>query len=81
MLVPPPLHSTKGLKRSSGKHKGEPRSILTARFLIAIAPCVPSLATIFEQADTSRFLNWLWKDADPDVPILKQAKGEYAKLN
>jgi len=23
----------------------------------------------------------LWKDADPDVPILKQAKAEYAKLN
>jgi hypothetical protein len=22
----------------------------------------------------------LWKDADPDVPILKQAKLEYAKL-
>jgi hypothetical protein len=22
----------------------------------------------------------LWKDADPDVPILKQAKVEYAKL-
>jgi tetratricopeptide (TPR) repeat protein len=22
----------------------------------------------------------LWKDADPDVPILKQAKAEYAKL-
>jgi hypothetical protein len=22
----------------------------------------------------------LWKDADPDVPILKVAKGEYAKL-
>jgi serine/threonine protein kinase/tetratricopeptide (TPR) repeat protein len=22
----------------------------------------------------------LWKDADPDVPILKEAKGEYAKL-
>ena len=21
----------------------------------------------------------LWKDADPDIPILKQAKGEYAK--
>ena len=21
-----------------------------------------------------------WKDADPDVPILKQAKAEYAKL-
>jgi tetratricopeptide (TPR) repeat protein len=22
----------------------------------------------------------LWKDADPDIPILKQAKGEYAKM-
>jgi tetratricopeptide (TPR) repeat protein len=22
----------------------------------------------------------LWKDADPDIPILKEAKGEYAKL-
>ena len=25
------------------------------------------------------FLN-LWKDADPDIPILKQAKAENAKL-
>ena len=23
----------------------------------------------------------LWKDADPDVPILKEAKAEYAKLH
>jgi hypothetical protein len=22
----------------------------------------------------------LWKDADPDIPILKRAKAEYAKL-
>jgi eukaryotic-like serine/threonine-protein kinase len=22
----------------------------------------------------------LWKDADPDIPILRQAKAEYAKL-
>jgi hypothetical protein len=22
----------------------------------------------------------LWKDADPDTPVLKQAKAEYAKL-
>jgi hypothetical protein len=22
----------------------------------------------------------LWKDADPDIPILRQAKEEYAKL-
>jgi len=26
------------------------------------------------------FLN-LWKDADPDIPILRQAKTEYAQLN
>jgi eukaryotic-like serine/threonine-protein kinase len=23
----------------------------------------------------------LWKDADPDIPILKEAKIEYSKLN
>ena len=23
----------------------------------------------------------LWKDADPDIPIYRQAKAEYAKLN
>jgi ATP/maltotriose-dependent transcriptional regulator MalT len=23
----------------------------------------------------------LWKDADPDIPILKEAKAEYAKLH
>ena len=23
----------------------------------------------------------LWKNADPEVPVLKQAKAEYAKLN
>jgi hypothetical protein len=22
----------------------------------------------------------LWKDADPDIPVLKKAKAEYAKL-
>jgi hypothetical protein len=38
------------------------------------------------QGDTARaragyqdFLT-LWKDADPDIPILKEAKAEYAKL-
>jgi len=38
------------------------------------------------QGDTARartayrdFLS-LWKDADPDIPILKEAKAEYAKL-
>jgi eukaryotic-like serine/threonine-protein kinase len=31
------------------------------------------------KADISTFLV-LWKDADPDIPFLKQAKAEYAKL-
>jgi cytochrome c-type biogenesis protein CcmH/NrfG len=31
------------------------------------------------RAAYQEFLN-LWKDADPDVPILKEAKAEYAKL-
>ena len=30
--------------------------------------------------DTYRDLLALWKDADPDIPILKQAQAEYAKL-
>ena len=31
------------------------------------------------QAAYQDFLS-LWKDADPDIPVLKQAKAEYAKL-
>jgi hypothetical protein len=31
------------------------------------------------RADYQNFLA-LWKDADPDIPILKQAKAEYAKF-
>jgi hypothetical protein len=31
------------------------------------------------QAAYQTFLN-LWKDADPDIPMLKQAKAEYATL-
>ena len=30
-------------------------------------------------AEYQNFLT-LWKDADPDIPILKEAKAEYAKL-
>ncbi len=32
------------------------------------------------QSSYKDFLN-LWKDADQDVPIYKQARAEYAKLN
>ena len=31
------------------------------------------------KAEYQEFLA-LWKDADPDIPILKQAKAEYARL-
>jgi len=36
----------------------------------------------FRQAPKPRNKDFptLWKDADPDIPILKQAKAEYAKL-
>jgi len=35
--------------------------------------------TVKAKAAYQDFLT-LWKDADPDIPILKQAKAEYAKL-
>jgi ATP/maltotriose-dependent transcriptional regulator MalT len=35
--------------------------------------------TVKARAGYQDFLN-LWKDADPDIPVLKQAKAEYAKL-
>ena len=35
--------------------------------------------TVKARAAYQDFLT-LWKDADPDIPILKQAKAEYAKL-
>jgi hypothetical protein len=35
--------------------------------------------TVKARAAYEEFLT-LWKDADPDIPILKQAKAEYAKL-
>ena len=38
-----------------------------------------SSASTFALAAYKDFLT-LWKDADPDIPILKQAKAEYAKL-
>ena len=31
------------------------------------------------RAEYEQFLN-LWKDADPDIPIYRQAKAEYARL-
>jgi len=67
------------------------QKILDHRGIVAIEP-IGALAHLqigrayALQGDTARakvayqdFLA-LWKDADPDIPILKQAKAEYAKL-
>ena len=35
--------------------------------------------TVKAKAAYNDFLS-LWKDADPDLPVLRQAKAEYAKL-
>jgi DNA-binding winged helix-turn-helix (wHTH) protein/tetratricopeptide (TPR) repeat protein len=42
--------------------------------------CVLSGDKIKAKAAYQDFLT-LWKDSDPDIPVLKQAKAEYAKLN
>jgi hypothetical protein len=39
----------------------------------------PSCETVRARAAYQDFLT-LWKDADPDIPILKQAKAEYAEM-
>src|SRR5579863_2697844 len=41
--------------------------------------CVHSQDTTKAKTEYETFLA-IWKDADPDIPILKQAKAEYAKL-
>jgi hypothetical protein len=47
----------------------------------ALLPVILSVAGDTAKARTAYqdFLA-LWKDADPDIPILKEAKAEYAKL-
>ncbi|MGA8442103.1 MAG: hypothetical protein WB762_20655 [Candidatus Sulfotelmatobacter sp.] len=59
-----------------------------ARLGVACANALQSRTSRGADADTARVLAHaaykdfltLWKDADPDIPILKQAKTEYAKL-
>ena len=49
-----------------------------ARLQIARA-CAMQGGIVKARAAYQDFLS-LWKDADPDIPILKQAKAEYAKF-
>jgi predicted Zn-dependent protease len=78
--------------RQGGKAAAEFEKILDHRGLVLNQP-IGALAHLglgrayVLQGDTVKakaayvdFLT-LWKDADPDIPILKQAKAEYAKLN
>jgi serine/threonine protein kinase/tetratricopeptide (TPR) repeat protein len=72
-------------------HRGIAWSCTTgalARLGLARANALQSRTSQGADADAARtralahykdFLN-LWKDADPDIPILKEAKAEYAKL-
>ncbi len=41
---------------------------------------IPAPACPFRARSAYQEFLTLWKDADPDIPILKQAKAEYAKL-
>jgi eukaryotic-like serine/threonine-protein kinase len=59
-----------------------------ARLGVARANALQAKSSQGTEADTARtralaaykdFLT-LWKDGDPDIPILKEAKAEYAKL-
>ena len=43
------------------------------------ATFVPETATALDQRNKQRFLA-LWKDADPDLPPLKDARLEYSRL-
>jgi tetratricopeptide (TPR) repeat protein len=75
----------------SAKAAAEFQKILDHRGALALTGLYPlaelNLARAYvQQSDTAKaratyqdFLA-LWKDADPDVPVLVQAKGEYAKL-
>ena len=54
---------------------------LCGALLLALVSCGCSRLKARDQLNkgVAAFLT-LWKDADPDIPILKQAKEEYAKL-
>jgi eukaryotic-like serine/threonine-protein kinase len=78
--------------RSAGKEAAaEFQKIFDHRWIVLNEPigalAHPQLGRAYVlQGDTTkaraayRYFFSLWKDADPDIPILKQAKAEYAKL-
>jgi len=59
---------------------------IVLNFSLAALARVGLARSYFQQGESAKARNTyqqfltLWKDADPDIPILKQAKAEYAKL-
>ena len=49
------------------------------RYIGGVAAVAALIHTAKARAAYQDFLT-LWKDADPDIPILKEARAEYAKL-
>jgi eukaryotic-like serine/threonine-protein kinase len=54
--------------------------LLGALAHLGLARAYTSLATPPTRKTAYQDFFALWKDADPDIPILKEAKAEYAKL-
>jgi tetratricopeptide (TPR) repeat protein len=67
-----------GLARAYALEAGVRAGLVPAQGRPQGAPLQPD-ARVKARAAYQDFLT-LWKDADPDIPILKQAKAEYAKL-
>ena len=62
------------LQKHNAKASASPR-IISLRTGISATVCLPCS----DLTKRDRFLT-LWKDADPDIAVLKEAKAEYAKL-
>jgi len=60
----------------------EPSNQGSSDSLVALKehPCLQYFPSIKRLVAAYQDFLTLWKDADPDIPILKQAKAEYAKL-
>ncbi|MCH8948576.1 MAG: hypothetical protein IH789_13300, partial [Acidobacteria bacterium] len=55
-------------------------TVLEPRFVLELARLLAETGdTAAAKKEYGRFLE-LWKDADPDIPILQEAKAEYAQL-
>ncbi len=55
-------------------------SILGTLSLLQLARAEVMMGDLGDARKQYREFLSLWKDADPDIPILKQAKAEYARL-